>query len=47
MKLKCKHEPKLRLEFSSYSGNYTVELCLDCREAESNEFLVREEVIFT
>ena len=45
MKLSCVHKPQLRLEFFCHTGNYVIELCKKCRKTESDEFLIREEII--
>ena len=47
IKLRCNHKPLIyRLEFCDITtGNYVLELCKKCREAESKDFLVKEGVI--
>lgn len=43
----CIHSPKQsRLEYACRAtGNYLVELCINCRAKESTKFLVKEEKI--
>jgi hypothetical protein len=45
--LACKHFPKqFRLEYRcSATGNYSVVLCKDCRTKESDDFLIKEEML--
>ncbi len=46
MELRCNHTPKYKLEFScNRTGNYTIELCDDCRSKESRNYLIKEEII--
>ena len=46
MELRCNHTPKYKIEFSCHrTGNYTIELCEDCRKQEPDEFLIREAVL--
>ncbi len=46
MELRCNHTPKYKLEFScNRTGNYTIELCEDCRKQEPDEFLIREAIL--
>lgn len=44
LSLKCDHTPKKYvLEYKCQTtGNYTLELCDQCRKTESNDFLIRE-----
>jgi hypothetical protein len=40
----CSHSQQYRLEYScKETGNYCLELCTECKEHESKEFLVKEE----
>jgi len=42
----CSHIPQFRLEYScKQSGDYYLELCNECKEQESTEYLVREEIL--
>jgi hypothetical protein len=42
----CSHFPQYRLEYScKETGNYCLELCNTCKEHESKEFLVNEEML--
>lgn len=42
----CSHKQEFRMEYScKETGNYVLEICKKCRDSESNEFLVREEMI--
>ena len=42
----CSHFPQYRLEYScKETGNYSLELCIECRKQESDEFLIKEIII--
>jgi hypothetical protein len=42
----CSHIPQFRLEFScKETGSYYLELCKNCRDHESDEFLITETFI--
>ena len=47
MILQCKHIPKqYRMFFGcKRTGDYTIELCEQCHQGESNDFLIKEEKI--
>lgn len=42
--LLCRHTPKIykNLYKCSSTGDYEIELCMDCSETESNGFLIKE-----
>jgi len=44
--LQCSHTPQFRRQYSCQkSGDYVLELCKECNDSESKEFLIYEEVI--
>jgi hypothetical protein len=45
--LQCQHSPRVwKLEYlCEEDGNYTLELCENCHEEESKNFLIKEEKI--
>ena len=46
MELRCNHIPKYKIEFSCHrTGNYTIELCENCRSKESRNYLIKEEML--
>lgn len=42
----CEHLPKKHLvKYRCYNGNYSLKLCSNCYQNESDEFVIKEEIL--